>query len=76
MMSSPGTTGPPIACLEVRASPRVSRARPASSGAIRQAEGSGGVTRRLTPSGEMRTRSSDSSAAMTAAAGTPSRTMR
>ena len=49
---------------------------PASSGTIRQAVGGGGVTRRLTPSGEIRTRRSDSSEEIADAAGTPISTIR
>ena len=50
-----------------------SSARPASSGSTRQARSEPGVTRRLTPSGEMFTRRSASRAARAVAAGTPDR---
>ena len=53
-----------------------SSARPASSGSIRQASAALGVTRRVTPSGEMFTRRSASRATMAAAAGTPRATTR
>ena len=51
-------------------------ARPASSGSTRQARGGAGVTRRVTPSGEIFTRRSASRATTTAAAGTPAATAR
>ena len=51
-------------------------ARPASSGSTRQARGGAGVTRRVTPSGEMFTRRSASRAATAAATGTPTATTR
>ena len=53
-----------------------SSAKPASSGSICQARGGGGVARRATPSGEMRTRRSASRAATAAATGTPIATAR
>ena len=53
-----------------------SSAKPTSSGTTRHARGGSGVTRRATPSGEMRTRRSASSAATAAATGTPIATAR
>ena len=47
---------------------------PASSGSTRQARGAFGVTRRVTPSGDIRTRCSASRDTMAAASGTPSAT--
>jgi hypothetical protein len=49
---------------------------PTISGMIRQVRGGGGETFRLTPSGEIRTRRSDSSVTMAAAAGTATSTAR
>jgi hypothetical protein len=54
--------------------PPTNRPTPASSGTIRQADGAGGVTRRLTPSGDTRIRRNDQSAAATATTGTPTPT--
>jgi hypothetical protein len=59
-----------------RTMPVANSARPSSSGVSRQALGAAGVTLRATPSGEMRTRRSESSAATAAAAGTPASTTR
>jgi len=53
-----------------------SLATPASSGSTRQARGGSGVTRRVTPSGEMFTRRSASRATRAAATGTPIATTR
>jgi hypothetical protein len=59
----PGLAGLPCT------TPNPSSARPASSGSTRQARSEPGVTRRLTPSGEMFTRRSASRAARADAAG-------
>ena len=56
------------------ASQKPSSARPRSSGTTRQAPGALGVTRRVTPSGEMFTRRSASRAATAAATDTPAAT--
>src|SRR5215470_7936188 len=74
--SRPGRAGLPIDCLLVCASPTPNRAMPASSGTIRHALGGGGVTRRLTPSGEILTLRSESSDAIADAAGTAMSTAR
>ena len=58
-------------CLLVMARPPTNRPIPMSSGTTRQMLGGGGVTLRATPSGEIRTRRSDSSAAMADTTGTP-----
>ena len=59
-----------------RTAQKPSSARPASSGTVRQARGGFGVARRVTPSGEIRTRCSASRAATAAASGTPIATTR
>ena len=53
-----------------------STATPSTSGISRYARGARGVTRRVTPSGEIRTRRSETCAATAAPAGTPSATSR
>ncbi len=76
MTIRPGKAGAPIEFAEVRCRPTMNRTMPASSGTIRHAVGGDGVTRLLTPSGEIRTRRSDSSEEMAEAAGTPTSTAR
>src|SRR5271169_7178460 len=56
--------------LEVASIPATNSATPAASVVSRHADGGGGDTRRLTPSGEIRTRRSAASDAMAEAAGT------
>ena len=56
--------------------PTANEASPVSSGTSRQTLGAAGVTLRTTPSGEIRTRRSDSTAAIAAVAGTPASTAR
>ena len=70
MTSRPGKVGAPMVFVVVMCTPKRNSAMPATSGASRQAEGAGGVARRVTPSGEMRTRRSETSAATAAATGT------
>ena len=79
MSAKPGTTArscpvglPGLPCTVKNPS----SAKPSSSGSICQARGGGGVARRVTPSGEIRTRRSASRAATAAATGTPIATMR
>ena len=60
----------PMPLLLVASAPAMNSAIPVASGASRQADGRGGVARRVTPSGEIRTRRSASSDAIAAASGT------
>ena len=59
-----------MAFFEVASCPVTYSTRPAARVATRQADGGGGEVRRLTPSGEMRTRRSAASEANADAAGT------
>ena len=70
----PGQEGldlPPVVGGRPTPTKQASSARPASSGITRQVRGGLGVTRRVTPSGEIWTRRSAISAATAAATGTP-----
>ena len=58
-------------CLLVLLSPYTKTPRPITSAISRQTVGGLGVARRVTPSGEICTRRSETSAAMAAATGTP-----